>query len=283
MNIDKITPKSDAVFKMIFTDPRHKRLLIHFLNCAIDSKDPIKDVKILNSELTKKHVTQKGSRLDIRAKTDSNIEINIEVQVGKEDHMMGRSLFYWSKMFAGSLIVKENYGKLRRTVSINILDFNLFEKDNRYYRKLYITDGETNERATDLLELQFLELNKMKKYTKESPITFWIEFFRDPYSEACQELYKFVPEIKEAKDIYEEAKSNPKKRRILEEREDAVRNYAAGLSAAREEGEAKGKAEEKIETVKNALAMNLSLEQISKLCGLTVDEIKSLQMNKMDK
>ena len=44
---------------MIFTDPKHEKVLIHFLNSAIEPKDPIKKVNILNSEITKRHVTPK--------------------------------------------------------------------------------------------------------------------------------------------------------------------------------------------------------------------------------
>lgn len=57
--------------------------------------------------------------------------------------------------------------------------------------------------------------DKMRKFDKESPITFWIEFFKNPYSEICRELYKFVPELKEAKELFEKAKADPKKRRLL--------------------------------------------------------------------
>ena len=85
----------------------------------------------------------------------------------------------------------------------------------------------------------------MRKFDKESPITFWIEFFKNPYSEICKELYKFVPELKEAKEVFEKAKADPKKRQLLEEREDAARNYASDISSAREEERTKAMDEKK--------------------------------------
>ena len=51
-NLDYVTPQNDVVFKMIFADPKHDKVLLHFLNCAIESKSPITKVKILNSEIT---------------------------------------------------------------------------------------------------------------------------------------------------------------------------------------------------------------------------------------
>ncbi len=287
MDIQNITPRNDAMFKMIFTDPQHERLLIHFLNCAIEAKDPIKKVKILNSELKKRHVEQKGSRLDIKAETETGELIDVEMQIGVDLHMVGRTLFYWSQMFAGQLVVGESYGKLRRTISINILNFKLFKQDERYWRKCHITDDQTHERITDLLEIQFVELDKMRKFDKESPITFWIEFFKNPYSEICKELYKFVPELKEAKEVFEKAKADPKKRRLLEEREDAARNYASDISSAHNEGREEGRKEgreeerakamdEKRKSVLRFLKMGLSVEQVAQGSGLSIEEVNEI-------
>ena len=300
-NLDYVTPQNDVVFKMIFADPKHDKVLLHFLNCAIESKSPITKVKILNSEITAEHVLQKGSRLDIQAETDNNELIDIEMQVGIDHNMIGRTLFYWSRLFSGELKVSDHYGKLRRTISINILNFKLFKKDERYWRKCHITDDENKEILTDLLELQFVELNKLKKFTKESPLTFWIEFFKNPYSEQCKELYKFVPELKEASDIFEAAKADPEKRRLIQEREDAVRNYNNAISVAIEEEREKAekklaeeremaekkladelekaerKAEaEKIAMAKKMLTRGLSIEEISDFSGLSIEDIRKL-------
>ena len=247
--------------------------------------------------------------MDIQAETDNNELIDIEMQVGIDHHMIGRTLFYWSRLFAGELKVSDHYGKLRRTISINILNFKLFKKDERYWRKCHITDDENKEIVTDLLELQFVELNKLKKFTKESPLTFWIEFFKNPYSEQCKELYKFVPELKEASDIFEAAKADPEKRRLIQEREDAVRNYNNAISAAVEEEQAKAeqklaeerakaeqklaeeqakaerklseafaKAEaEKIEMAKKMLSDGLNAELVAKYSGLPIEDILKFQ------
>jgi predicted transposase/invertase (TIGR01784 family) len=275
---------------MIFADPKHDRVLLHFLNSTIESKSPITKVKVLNSEITAEHILQKGSRLDIQAETSNNELIDIEMQVGIDHNMIGRTLFYWSRLFSGELKVSDYYGKLRRTISINILNFKLFKKDERYWRKCHITDDENKEIVTDLLELQFVELNKLKKFTKESPLTFWIEFFKNPYSEQCKELYKFVPELKEASDIFEAAKADPEKRRLIQEREDAVRNYHNAISVAVEEerekaekkfAEERAKAEkekynEKIAMAKKFLAAGVSVEIVASSTGLSVDDIRKL-------
>ena len=297
IDLSNITAQNDAVFKMIFTDPKHKRVLIHFLNSAINSGDPITDVEILNGELTKEHISQKGSRLDIRARTNRNEIVNIEMQVGTDVNMIGRTLFYWSRLFAGELKISEDYGQLYRTISINILNFKLFKNDARYWRRCYLADEETHEKITDLLEIQFVELDKLKKFTKESPLTFWIEFFRDPYSESAKELYKFVPELQEAKEVLEASKSDPEKRQLIIEREEATRNYnnaiktaeTRGRAEGREEGRAEGEKvglekglvegekKAKIESARKMLIDGLPIDMVAKYSGLSIEEVESLK------
>jgi predicted transposase/invertase (TIGR01784 family) len=154
---------------------------------------------------------------------------------------------------------------------------------------------------TDLLEMQFIELNKLRQVDKASPITFWIEFFRNPYSESVKALCDYVPEIKEAKQIYEKAKTDPKLREIIETREKATRDYSNDISCAKEEGreegreegiaigeekgreegiaigEEKGREEGKRETAIKLLSMGLHVDQIATATGLSEEEIESLK------
>ncbi|MDR2646422.1 MAG: Rpn family recombination-promoting nuclease/putative transposase [Holosporaceae bacterium] len=268
----EILATNDVMFKIILGDPRHSRLLIHFLNAAIKSETPITSVEITNTELTPEYVWQKGSRLDVRAKTQNGELINVEMQCGADRHMAARALFYWSRMFAGQIEVSDQYYKLKRTISINILDFRLFD-DERYWRKGHITDDETKRNITELLEMQFIELNKLRQVEKESPITFWVEFFRDPYSKSVKALCDYVPEIKEAKQIYEKAKSDPKARALIETREKALRDYTNDIACAKDEGKAEGK----IEMVLELLRAGVDVDIIAQTSGLSIEEIESLR------
>ena len=216
---------------------------------------------------------------DYTSDTNYNHLINIEMQVSRDQHMVARTLYYWAKLFSGQLIVGDDYEQLRKTITINILNFRLFDDDS-YWSKCCLSDKETMKQLTDLLEIQFLELNKMRKLDENSPITFWVEFFKDPYSETCKELYKIVPELKEAKDILEMAKADPEKRKLMQDREDAARNYANDISQAKKEGEKigleKGEKNAKVETAKNLLKIGLTVDQISQATGLSIEDVSNL-------
>ena len=82
----------------------------------------------------------------------------------------------------------------------------------------------------------------------------------------------------------EKAKADPKTRQLIEERENAARNYASAIADAKfegmEEGEKlgieKGEKIAKVESAKRFLAMGLSLEQIAQGTGLSIEDVSNL-------
>ena len=121
--LEILSPKVDFVFKRIFGNENNPRILISFLNAVIKPKDLIETVQIMNNDIDKESIEDKFSRLDIKAKTNKNELINIEIQIKDEHNMVKRSLYYWSKMFEGQLTEGQNYDKLAKTICINILNF----------------------------------------------------------------------------------------------------------------------------------------------------------------
>ncbi|CFJ34115.1 conserved hypothetical protein [Mycobacterium tuberculosis] len=59
-------------------------------------------------------VGDKASILDVRAKTKTGEQINIEVQLHNKYDMEKRSLYYWAKMYEGQLAEGEPYRNLKK-------------------------------------------------------------------------------------------------------------------------------------------------------------------------
>ena len=117
--------------------------------------------------------------------------------------MIERSLFYWSRLFSGQLQSGNPYQKLERTVCINLLDFNLL--DTTEYHSCYVLkEKERNEVLSDLLELHFIELDKIKDIRQANDIKTqleaWLEFIKHPESQVSYELARQDETIREAKD-----------------------------------------------------------------------------------
>jgi predicted transposase/invertase (TIGR01784 family) len=263
-----LLPKYDYVFKCIFGDPKHTSILINFLNSIVQCKTPITKVKIENIEMFPEALGDKWSYLDVLATTQDGEIINIEIQLNNKGNTIPRTLFYWSKLFARQLLSGENYNNLKRTVTITILDFNLFkqDKDGRYWHQCRLTDQEDHCLISPLLEIHFLELHKMQALRPNSTVLeTWLEFLRNPRSQEMLELAKTRPEIAKAQDILMRVNNDPEARELWRKREKAIYDESSALAYAKNEG--------KVETAKNLKAMGMITDVIQKATGLSTEEI----------
>ncbi|MTH41892.1 Rpn family recombination-promoting nuclease/putative transposase, partial [Turicibacter sanguinis] len=186
MTVALLPPKMDFVFKRIFGNEKHPNVLISFLNAVLNPIDLIESVELKDTTIEKNHLEDKYSRLDVKAITNKGEHINIEIQLKDEYNMIKRSLYYWSKLYEGQLESGENYQKLSRTICINLLDFHLLNHSN-FHSVYRLKDCRTNEELTDVMELHFIELKKMKDVQRvedvKSKLEAWLYFINQPDSE----------------------------------------------------------------------------------------------------
>ena len=280
MTVALLPPKMDFVFKRIFGNEKHPNVLISFLNAVLNPIDPIESVELKDTTIEKNHLEDKYSRLDVKAITNKGEHINIEIQLKDEYNMIKRSLYYWSKLYEGQLESGENYQKLSRTICINLLDFHLLNHSN-FHSVYRLKDCRTNEELTDVMELHFIELKKMKDVQRvedvKSKLEAWLYFINQPDSELVQELEKVEIEIKEAKAELVRLSGDRKERERYEKRRESRLNEISALAYAEEKGMVKGIEQgakiEKIEIAKKLLDV-LDDETISLKTGLSLEEVK---------
>ena len=281
-----LNPKIDFVFKKIFGSEKHPGVLISFLNAVLKPKNNITDVEIKNTDIDKSYIEDKFSRLDVKAVTSKNEIINIEIQLKNEYNMIQRSLYYWSKLYEEQLEEGDRYDKLCRTVCINILDFK-YLKNDRFHNGYRLKEIETNEELTDLEEIHFIEIPKLKKINSEKDIVDvlegWVEFLRDPESEVVRKLEMTNKEIREAKDELYRLSMDEKERALYFIREKSIRNEISALANAEEKGMErgikKGERNKAIEIAKSLLDV-LDIETISIKTGLSRKEIEDIAVMK---
>ena len=281
-----LNPKIDFVFKKIFGSEKHPGVLISFLNAVLKPKNNITDVEIKNTDIDKQYIDDKFSRLDVKAVTSKNEIINIEIQLKNEYNMIQRSLYYWSKLYEEQLEEGDRYDKLCRTVCINILDFK-YLKNDRFHNGYRLKEIETNEELTDLEEIHFIEIPKLKKINSEKDIVDvlegWVEFLRDPESEVVRKLEMTNKEIREAKDELYRLSMDEKERALYFIREKSIRDEISALANAEEKGMErgikKGERNKAIEIAKSLLDV-LDIETISIKTGLSIKEIEDIAVMK---
>ena len=287
-----LDPKVDFVFKNIFGSPKHPRILISFLNAILKPVNKITSVEIKGTDLEKQFIDDKYSRLDIKAETNNNEIINIEIQLKNEYNMIKRSLYYLSKMYEEQLGEGEDYSKLNRTVCINILNFK-YLKTEKFHTGYRLKELETNEELTDVIEMHFIEIPKLPEESDEKDILMaWTEFLRDPESEKVRSIEMSIEEIREAKDELIRLSNDESQRELYEMRSKILKDKVSALNEAerkgiekgrkegiekgRKEGIEKGIKQRNIEIAKNLLDV-LDDETISLKTGLTIEKIQQLR------
>ena len=284
-----LNPQIDFVFKKIFGTKKNKPILINFLNAVIKPTTPIKDVEIKNNDIDKDFIEDKFSRLDVKATTSNKEHINIEIQVKNEYNMIQRTLYYWSKMYSEQIQNRDNYSKLERTVCINILNFK-YLKNDKYHNAYRLKEITSNEELTDLQEIHFIELPKFneignKEYVenveKMDALEKWLEFLVEPESNTVRQLELSNEEIKLAKSELYRLSMDSKEREQYNMRKKAIYDRISALENAeakgKKEGKLEGKLESKLEVVKESLSQGLEISLISKITGLSEEEILKIK------
>ena len=276
-----LNPKVDFVFKKIFGSEDNKSVLISFLNATLKPKEEIVSVELKNTDIEKEYVKDKFSRLDVKATTNKNETINIEIQLKDEHNMIQRTLYYWSKLYEEQIGEGDFYNKLNRTVCINILNFK-YLKNDRFHNVYRLKEIETNEELTDIEEIHFIEIPKLKGVDlkeEKDMLKVWIEFLRDPESEVIRSVEMSNEEIRRAKDKLYKLSQDEKERELYFIREKSIKDEASALYNAEQKGIEKGIQKTKIDMIKKLSIVGMSIEQIAEIVSLSVDEVKQLIEN----
>ena len=273
----------DYVFKRTFTRDDPNGILRDFLESVLKIK--LRNVQVLNAEIPKDILDERGSVLDIRAELDNTKIVDIEMQVQDQGNISKRSTVYMSKNIATQIKTSEDYQGLKPSIVINILNFNRYKR-NSYHsiahmkfektsKEKYVDLGykEEDQLATDVLEMHFIELPKFIKKNPEikTKLDEWLWLIAG--REDKVEMSKLDnPEVKKAMKLVDEIMADPKEREIIEARAMAKFNYDTGVAYAKEQG----KKESKKEVAKRMKELKMSDEQICQVLNITADKLKEL-------
>ncbi|MGL4254209.1 MAG: Rpn family recombination-promoting nuclease/putative transposase, partial [Fusobacteriaceae bacterium] len=274
MCINFLDPKMDFIFKQIFGSENEKTVLLSFLNTAIKPEHKIVDVELRNVEITKEAIEDKNSRLDVKAVADDGTIINVEIQLTNKYNMPKRTLFYWSKLYSEQLKEGIDYSNLKKTICINIVDFIQFKEIKEYHSIFRVKEEKTGISLDDVLEIHFLELPKLKGFDKADLLSGWGMFLKEPSSDVVEEAEESIREIKTAKKKLWVISSDEDEREKYRMREKGKLDEFSAMAQATREGERK----KAIDIAKNLIGV-LSVEEISKITGLTLKEINELKKN----
>lgn len=242
---------NDYVFKKVFAKAGNEEILKDFLESILEIK--IQKIEVKNPELPKDLIDKKAGILDIKAELNESQICDIEIQVANEKNIEHRSTYYMSKLIAEQLNKKEEYNKLKKTIVINLLNFNYYKR-NSYHQiahmkfektkeEKYVDMGYTkeDELATEDIEMHFIEIPKFikKNCGINTKLEQWLWLLTGK-GEKVEMAEKENKEIKKAIEILEEMSMDEKEWELYQSRKMAEIDYNSGIASAREEGREEG-------------------------------------------
>ena len=231
-----LSPKIDVIFQALFGEVQNEKITKEFLGAILDEE--IVQINLSQNPILKRlNLKDKMGILDLIVEINNNEYCNVEMQVTKQDDLIDRGLFYWAKLFSRSLGKGEEYGKVKRTVSILILDFEIdWLKEEEYCTKWkLIEDMRRITTLTNKIEIIIIELPKIyKTNVKNSKLLDWLYFIDNPNSKEVEKAMANNACIREADERLKEICNEGQLYQIRKWKEDGLRLEATRKRKERE-------------------------------------------------
>ena len=277
---EDLTITDDFMFCKVMSDPdickELLEILLHIKIERLEFQEPQKSFKLTSES--------RGIRLDVYVK-DSNRVFDIELQTTNERNLELRTRYYQGVMDISELEKGEFFSNMKESYIIFICMFDPFGADMPIYTVKQTFEENEKLIFDDKTHKIFYNVNAFEKLSNDVETKAFLEYL-------CkhQSTTKFTQSLETA--VYRN-KNNQNWRQnymtlaydmymVAKEAAEvaAEKAFENGFSAGEERGISiglsQGAQQKAVETAKNALTMNLSIEQVATLTGLSPEEIEKL-------
>ncbi len=288
----------DWAIKRLLRQKANFDVLEGFLTVFLGEKITI--VEILESEGNQQFVEDKFNRVDIKARNSKDEIIIIEIQNTRELYYLERILYGVAKAITEHISLGETYYKVKKIYSISILYFDIGKgSDYLYHGQNHFVGVHTGDHlqvnvkeknaiiqrmpAEIFPEYILIRVNEFDKVAL-TPLDEWMKYLKD----GTIRPDTTAPGLSEAREKLKYYSMSPKERMAYDEHLSAMMIQNDVLDSAKLEGRiegkaegiaegiAEGKAERNMEIVRNLKRINMPVEQIASVTGLSTEEIKRI-------
>ena len=275
---------SDLFARFLLGKNGNEDLLENLVNATLKdfNFEEVKDLEIIDPFNLSENIDLKESIIDVKAKTKDNKTVIIEFQLNGNMDFVSRVFYYISKNVVNELKEGEDYPKIQKIISINLLDFNLDFKDaGKPHRCFKLIDTKNQNISLDYIQMHIIEVqrfinileNSTVEELKRNKLLTWMKFFTSKDLRLIEnELKEANPIMTKAIEEYKRFTSDDKLMRAYAARDAFLVGQKMMLNREREEGIEEGK---KL-TAKNLKKSGLDIKFISENTGLPIDEIERL-------
>ena len=271
------TCKNDRTFKEVFLNPNNSDLLKALLEVILKIK--IDKLEIKKTELLSGNVNIRDKRVDALVYT-GNKKIEIEINSENKKYLNPRNTAYICNTYQSHTLVGKEYNQQTDIVQVNLTwglgakedvmtkymimskdgklfvkNFIIYEINMDYYNELWYSKNEDGIKKNLYLIMLDLDKKELKSMPKDDIVD------------------KYITNVTIVND-------NPEFQKYMSEEEDKKKIQNSLLSEAKEDGISQGYTsginDGIKQTAKNMLNKNMSIEDISDITGLSIEEIKNL-------
>ena len=297
---------TDFGFKRIFGSDINKDLLIDFLNSLFNGEQVVKDVTYLNSEHVGDVYAERKAIFDVYCENEHGEKFIVEMQNAYQTYFKDRSLYYATFPIREQAPKGDNWNfKLQHVYVVALLNYDMNEEAfslESINHDVGLLDKQTHKVFNNKLTFKYVEIARFNKDINELETNFdkWLyvlrnlsrldnqptylrnEVFNRLFSQAeiarfdKTELKAYEDSLKAYRDIKNSLDTAKEEGRAEGRAEGLAEGRAEGLAEGRAEGHAEGASEKALAVARELLAMNMSIDNIKKVTGLTDDEIHNL-------
>ena len=284
--------RNDAVFKLFFTREDNIPELKSFLKATTHLTDEdLSEIQILNPTLKKEHLQDKDFVVDLRIRDSFGNLTHIEMQMRRHDAFIERMVAYNSRQYASQLSRGQDYIDLRKSISLVIVDFPMFDDTEEYFE--HITYRRKNRKIfTNAQEYFILDLTKLPRDIMDSK-EMWGALFKAETEEELKMLMTNFEEMNEACEKLVDLSEEKYAQELAIAREDSewtakhikyhltkrvhAEGKAEGLAEGIEKGIEQGKNEGLRDAAYKLLLTGMPIEDIVEI--LNIEKEKILEIN----
>ena len=278
------TCKNDRAFKEVFLNPNNSDLLKVLLEFILKIK--IDKLEVKKPELLSGNVNIKDKRVDAIVHT-GNKKIEIEINSQYEKYLNPRNMAYICNTYQSHTLVGKEYNQQTDIIQVNLTwglgknneemkiykimnekgelyvkNFIIYEINMDYYDKIWYSKNEEEIKKNQYMIMLDLDKKELENMPKDKIVDKYITNVTivndDP------EFQKYMSEEEDKKKIQNSLLSEAKEEGIEQ-------GYTSGIND--------GISKEKVSIAKNMLNKNMSMEDISDITGLSIEEINKLRKN----
>ena len=275
-----LDPKNDVIFIKIFG--QHPNILMSFLNSMLPLPDgqEIVELEYLSPEMIPETFLEKFTSVDVRCKDKNGRQFLVEMQMNWTTAFKQRVLFNASKAYVTQTEKGFEYSQLKPVYALNLINQNYLPNSPEYYHHYAVVHLKDNNEKLEGLEFVFIELEKFKAQNvlDKKLQVLWLRFLTEinEQSEKISEELMSNPEIKQAINFVYEASLTKEEKLKYDKNWDRISSEKTILAQTKAEAKAEGRIEERYEMASKAKAMGMSIKDISKLTGLSEEEVSKL-------